>query len=114
MSKYRNRPITVDGERYDSRGEAGYLRVLEAKKAAGVIKDWRRGRPWPLLEAPSGRRVTLRPDYEVELPDGSRYCLDYKGGPVTAAFRIKAIALECVYPDVPLRIVRADGQEVPA
>lgn len=114
MSKFHNRPSRLGGERYDSRGEAEYTRVLEAKKAAGVIRGWRRGRPWPVLEAPSGRRVTLRPDYEVELPDGSRYCLDYKGGPVTAVFKIKAIAWECAYPDVPLRIVRADGEEIPA
>ncbi len=106
--------VDAAGERWDSRGEHAYAAVLDPRVAAGELRAWRRGQPWLLVASPSGRRLTYRPDYEVVRADGARYCLDFKGGPVTEAFRIKAVLWETVYPGVPLYVVRADGVERPA
>ena len=103
MPKYHNRPVWRAGERYDSAGEAGYAAHLEALRVAGAIKGWRRGRRWELVPG-----VTLRPDFEVELPDGTLECRDFKGVQ-TEAFRIKARVWAVVYPDVPLVVVDAAG-----
>ena len=52
--------------------------------------------------------MTLRPDFEVELPDGTLECRDFKGVQ-TEAFRIKARVWAVVYPTVPLVVVDAAG-----
>lgn len=102
------------GEVYDSAGEAAYAQRLDMLKAAGHIKDWRRGREWVLVEAPKKRdRICLRPDFEVTRPDGTLYVLDFKGM-LTPVFRLKAKLWKAVYPTVPLMIVKADGLEVAA
>jgi hypothetical protein len=115
-NKFNARRTTVDGETYDSLGEAAYTAVLDARVAAGELLRWRRGTVWTLVESPTGRArdaITYRPDFECWLPDGARYVLDYKGV-LTDVFKLKAKLWRIVYPDVPLHIVRADGAEVPA
>jgi hypothetical protein len=105
VSKYGAIPTVYGGQLYDSRGEAAYARHLDLLKAAGHIRGWRRGRRWPLVPG-----VTLRPDFEVTLPDGSLECRDFKGC-VTREFTVKAKVWAVVYPTVPLVVVRADGSE---
>jgi hypothetical protein len=105
MSRYGNVRTAYNGQVYDSRGEAEYAQHLDLLQAAGAIRGWRRGRPWPLVPG-----VTLRPDFEVELLDGTLQARDFKGV-TTEAFRIKARVWAVVYPSVPLLVVRADGSE---
>jgi Protein of unknown function (DUF1064) len=113
-SKYGNVPTEYRGQVYDSRGEAAYARRLDLLRAAGAIRDWRRGGVWVLLDAPRTRdRITLRPDFEVVRNDGSLRAVDFKGC-LTREFRLKAKLWRAVYPAVPLYVVRADGSEVPA
>jgi hypothetical protein len=111
--KFRNVPALYGGQRYDSTGEAEYARRLDLRKAAGDIRDWRRGRVWTLLESPTGRKqdgITLRPDYEVWDSDGGFRVVDFKGV-LTRDFRLKVNLWRVVHPAVPLYVVRADGRE---
>ncbi len=112
MTKYHAVRAVYAGEEHDSHGEAEYARTLDERKAAGAIRDWRRGRVWVLIDGPTPRdRLTLRPDFEVWRPDGSFYCLDFKGM-ITREFAVKAKVWKAVYPTVPLYVVKADGREV--
>jgi hypothetical protein len=104
-NKYHARKTFWAGEWWDSAGEARYAQHLEAQKAAGAIRDWRRGRRWALVPG-----VTLTPDFEVTLLDGTLEARDFKGL-VTEVFRIKAAVWAQVHADVPLVVVRADGTE---
>jgi hypothetical protein len=113
-TKYRAVPTEYRGQRYDSRGEAEYARRLDALKAAGAIRGWRRGRVWVLLDAPRRRdRITLRPDFEVwdDAEPGGFRVVDFKGL-LTREFKLKARLWKAVYPTVPLYVARADGSEV--
>jgi Protein of unknown function (DUF1064) len=115
VSKYGNARTRYAGQWFDSRGEAEYARRLDRLKAAGAIRDWRRGEPWVLLASPTGRRrdgITYRPDFEVWGPAGELRAVDYKGY-VTREFRLKAKLWKAVYPGVPLVVVRPDGSEWP-
>lgn len=74
------------GESYPSKKEARYAMGLDAQKAGGVIKDWRRGRSIFLKGAdgtdllmPSGRRAYYRPDFEVLEIDDTWTLVEVKG-----------------------------------
>ena len=110
MNKFNARRTEYGGQVFDSRGEAEYARRLDALKAAGEIRDWRRGREWVLLDGPRrADRITYRPDFEVEV-GGALRCVDFKGM-LTREFRLKAKLWRHAYPDVPLYVVKADGTE---
>lgn len=111
MSKYGAIRTEYGGQVYDSRGEAEHARRLDLLKAAGAIRDWRRGTAWVLVDAPRrADRITYTPDYHVWAADGGFYVLDFKGVE-TAVFKLKARLWKAVYPSVPLHVVRADGTE---
>jgi hypothetical protein len=112
-SKYGARRSEYAGEVYDSRGEAEYARTLDLRKAAGAIRDWRRGTSWMLLESPTGRKrdgIEYIPDFHVWDAQGDFYVLDFKGV-LTREFRLKAKLWRAVYPAIPLVIVKANGEE---
>lgn len=67
--KYRNRPATVDGIRFDSQREAGRWTQLRAMELAGAITDLERqvkipliGKCGPLLTR-TGRKMKLTVDF---------------------------------------------------
>jgi hypothetical protein len=112
-NKYYAVPAIYGGERYDSTGEAEYARMLDAQKAAGQIRDWRRGEPWTLLESPTGRPqdgITYRPDFHVWDAAGALRVVDFKGV-ITREFALKAKLFKHCYPAVPLCVVGAGGRE---
>jgi Protein of unknown function (DUF1064) len=81
MTKYHAVRAIYAGEEYDSTGEADYAQQLDARKVAGQIRDWRRGREWILLESPTGRPrdgITLTPDFEVWDATGHFRVVDFK------------------------------------
>ena len=83
-NEYGARRTLWAGEWWDSAGEAAYAQHLPSSTPPGHIREWRRGRRWPLVPG-----VTLTPDFEVVDLDGALRCHDFKGV-VTEAFRIKA------------------------
>jgi hypothetical protein len=113
QNKYHARRTEYGGQVYDSRGEAEYARQLDLRKAAGAIRDWRRGMPWTLLESPTGRKrdgIEYTPDFHVWDAQGAFTAVDFKGME-TEVFKLKAKLWRYAYPTVPLFVVKADGTE---
>lgn len=107
--KYGAVRTEYQGERYDSRAEARRAMDLVLLKAAGKIHRWERGEAQVLLEGRTrSRRVTYKPDFIVWDTERRAHAEDVKGM-VPKDFRIKAILWERRFPDLPLRVVDANG-----
>lgn len=89
MHKYRNKPIVVDGERFDSRGEYKRWCDLQFLEGAGEISNLRRQVKYDLFV--SGKKVCFfKPDFEY-IERGETITEDFKS-PSTAKeplFRLK-------------------------
>lgn len=57
-SKYGNKPVVVDGIRFDSTREAAYYGELKLREKAGEVGGVELQRPFPLL-APNGELVAV-------------------------------------------------------
>ena len=111
--KYHQTAAFYNGERYDSQGEARYAQQLDVLKAAGKIRDWSRPAALILLDGPTPRsRITYKPDFRVEYPDGRVAYYDYKGSKVTMtqAWRLKS-KLWNQTQEHQLRVVLSSGEE---
>lgn len=76
--KYRNKPVTVDGVRFDSMREAGFYQKMEQLRRAGHVK-WFCIQPSFVLEG----GVIYRADFIVCWSDGQLAVIDAKS-PATA------------------------------
>jgi hypothetical protein len=99
MSKYRNVPVSVDGERFDSKKEARRYCDLVLLQRAGEIRNLQR--QVPLVIDVNGQRVCeYRADFEYDerQPDGSwaRVTEDVKGVR-TALYGLKAKLVKAVH-----------------
>lgn len=85
VRKFRNRPVVVDGLRFDSQAESRRYLWLKAEQAAGRIRDLVVHPVYPLVVngQPIGRFV---PDFHY-VRDGRVVVEDVKS-PVTAALRV--------------------------
>lgn len=72
--KYRNEPVVVDGERFDSKLEARYYEQLKARRAAGEVLWWVRQVPFTLEGG-----VRYLADFLVVLAAGGADVIDCKG-----------------------------------
>ena len=99
MQKYRNRPTTMNGKRFDSGREAKRFAELQLLERAGKISDLRRQVPFELIPAQYEeyttytpkkrlpkvakrcveRSVVYRADFVYRLPDGREVVEDAKG-----------------------------------
>jgi hypothetical protein len=90
--KYGNKPVTIDGERFDSIAEAARWATLQLQQRAGLIAGLRR-QPRYDLHAPGGQVIgQYVGDAEYVEVNGGLVCEDTKS-PATAAdklFRWKA------------------------
>ena len=89
MTKYRNCPVTIDGEYYDSKREAVYHGDLKLLERAGKISGLRRQPQFP-LEINGIKLGKYVADFEF-LENGRRRVIDVKS-PVTArhpVFKLK-------------------------
>jgi hypothetical protein len=91
-NKYRNQPIVVDGQRFDSKREARDFQNLLLRKHAGEIRAIIRQVSIPLL---SGKR-RMRLDFVVIMSDGAVRWLDSKGF-ATKDWLIKRDEVEAAY-----------------
>lgn len=89
--KYRNVPVTVDGQRFDSKLEAKYYQNLRVRKFAGEVKWFLRQVRFDL---PGG--IIYRCDYEEMLSTGEIVFTDCKGA-LTDVSRIKLKQVEVLY-----------------
>ena len=85
-SKYRNRPIVVDGVRFDSQAEARRHGELTLMQRAGEISDLARQVPFDLQV--NGHHIARYVADHVYTKDGERVVEDTKGV-ATPVYKIK-------------------------
>lgn len=97
-SKYGNKPITIDGLRFDSVREARRWKELRILEQVGEIKNLQRQVPYPLLVA--GKKVaTAVWDFVYEA--AGRTVVEDVKSPITRRnrdYRIKKKLFEASYP----------------
>lgn len=78
-SKYRNRKVTVDGIKFDSKLEAWQYKRLQPRVKSGELIEMRRQHPWPLIV--NGKLVcTFKSDFDfVIAATGEHVVQDAKG-----------------------------------
>lgn len=88
--KYRNKPVEIDGHRFDSRKEGQRYLELKALAAAGEITDLELHPRFELapLKYRSGRKVTYTADFRYKDKGGEVVVEDVKGVQ-TEAFKLK-------------------------
>lgn len=106
--KYHNKPVYIDGVKFDSKGEGDRFLFLQGELQAGRIKNLRRQVPFQILPAHWSTRqgakgkpvrdklalsaISYKADFVYETPDGVTVYEDYKGME-TPEFRIKEALL---------------------
>ena len=77
-TKFNNKTTEFMGQRYDSKGEAGYAGELQQEKYAGIIVSW--DRQFKIDLRVNGKHITnYWMDFVVTMPDGSIDLREYKG-----------------------------------
>ena len=97
MTKFRNCPVTVDGEYFDSKREALYFQDLKNLQRAGQITNLKR-QPEFVCEVGGKKVCKYIADFEY-VEKGRRRIIDVKS-PITArhpVFRIKKKLVEALY-----------------
>jgi hypothetical protein len=92
MSKYRNRPVTIDGIRFDSQAEGNRYLILKSRHRVGEIHKLRTHPRYTLLDAFECKGVKYRAivyegDFEY-IENGVTVVEDVKGK-VTQTFALK-------------------------
>lgn len=111
MSKFRNRPTTRNGIRFDSEGEANRYMELKLLEAGQYISDLKIQPVFVLLEKftdSAGNKhaaIRYRADFSY-IDNGQRVVEDFKGVE-TEVFRIKRKMFLSRYPDIDFRITKA-------
>ena len=120
--KYRNKPVVVDGERFDSKGEYTRWRELQLMERAGEIRNLTRQRRYNLwassltgtigepraVKFESGRRAVYVADfvYEERMPDGEwRLVIEDFKGLDTPLSKLKRAIVAAMYGQ-PVRITK--------
>ena len=76
-SKYRATAVTVDGVRFDSRGEARWYAGLQLRERAGEIRDLQRQVPFELVV--NGEKIGRYVADAVWWEGGTQHVADFKG-----------------------------------
>jgi hypothetical protein len=96
MNKYKAKKTTIDGIKFDSKGEAARYSFLLLMQKAGQIKNLERQIVF-VLHAGNGQKIgKYIADFQYELPDGKIIVEDFKGIQ-TPLFRWKAKHLFAEY-----------------
>ncbi|MFN9110249.1 MAG: DUF1064 domain-containing protein [Bacteroidota bacterium] len=99
--KFGNKPMTVDGVRFDSHGEYFRWLELQALEREGVIRNLERQITVPLVV--NGTKVcALRPDFAY-FENGKRVYDDFKGHE-TRDWRIKWKLAQAIFPNIEWRV----------
>jgi len=105
-TKYKNVPVIYDGQRYDSKAEAGRAYVLDELVRALVIRYYVR-QPKFLLGCVEN---VYRPDFHVIAKNGDTWVEDVKGMETPKFKRDKK--LWAAYGPCPLHVVKGKRVEV--
>lgn len=90
--KYHAKKTIRDGIRFDSKKEAEYYDMLQAKQAAGIVLFFLRQVPFHLPG-----QTTYRVDFQVFYREGYVEFIDVKGVE-TEVFKLKKRQVEALYP----------------
>lgn len=106
--KYRNKPVVIDGRRFDSKAEARRYAELRLMERAGLIRDLQCQPQYPIVI--NGQRVAAYNgdfSYWEKTTDGGRtVCEDVKSAPTkTPLWRLKWKLVALLYPVVIFREV---------
>lgn len=106
VSKYRNKPVVHEGQRFDSRAEFRRWSQLKLLELAGKISNLEVHPRRPLVV--NGKTVGhFRPDFIYLEPGRGVVVEDVKGQRrMTADFTLRAALFEAIY-GVPVQVVRA-------
>lgn len=102
-NKYRNRRITIDGQRFDSVREGKRWKQLVVLERAGVINSLKRQVRFPLMVADK-LVCTYIADFTYVDQDGHKVVEDSKGF-ATREFRIKSKLFAALYPGLQITTV---------
>ena len=111
-SKYRNEKTEIDGERFDSRGEAAWFMGLQARVRAGEVRNLRRQVKYA-LEANGVQVASYVADAVYEEKQGGKWVevvADFKGMARLPIFNLKARLFAANY-GMPITCVDAKGRE---
>lgn len=110
MNKYHNKPVEIDGIKFDSMAEGTRYRELDLLQRHGQISNLRVHPKYILQEAfkyhgiPE-RAITYEGDFEY-ISDGIQICEDVKGVR-TEVFKIKRKLFINKYPDICFVVIKA-------
>lgn len=96
MRKYKNTPTVVNGEKFDSKGEAARWQELKLMEMAGEIVELTRQVKYDMVI--NGVKVcSFVPDFEY-VKDGALITEDFKSkATMTPTFRLKAKLFKALY-----------------
>lgn len=103
MSKFNNSKVTMDGIRFDSKGEAARYQVLKQRQDEGVITGLRTHVPYTLTV--NGQKICVyKPDFVYCIGD-AEVVEDFKSkATMTATFRLKAKLMKACH-NVTVKVV---------
>lgn len=107
-NKYGAKTTIFNGEKYDSKGEAGHAAELNIRLKIGEISKIERQRTFPLYGKNGGRITTHRVDFLVTYPDGHQEVEEYKGF-ATPLWKMKRDLFVDNYPEIQYVVVTAKG-----
>ena len=103
--KYGARKTVYNGVTYDSNAEAKQAHELDVMKSAGIILNWERQVPVPLMV--NDRHIcTMIVDFRVTCTTGKQYFQECKGMR-TPAFNLKMKLFKALFPNADFRVVKA-------
>ena len=105
-NKYNNTPITVDGVRFDSKGEYAVWADLQSLEKAGEITELERQITYELHGLDGSVACKIKPDFRYRDPVGLRV-VDFKGME-TREFKTKKKLFEAEY-GIPLEVWKSGG-----
>ena len=100
-----------NGSIFDSRAEADYCVICDARRAAGEIERYERQVEFELVV--NGIRIAKhRVDYLLYLPGGVREAHEVKGFE-SREWRMKKLLFEALYPEIPYVVIKPGGKGMP-
>ena len=109
-SKYNNKKTTIDGIKFDSKGEGRRYCELKLLEKAGAIKELELQPKFELQptfrkNGKTHRAITYTADFKYKDDKGKIIIEDYKGME-TQTFKMKKKMFEYKYPELELKIVK--------
>lgn len=107
MNKYRNQKVMIDGELFDSKGEADRWSQLKLLERARVVQSISR-QPRFIMLVNGSEICELRADFAY-YESGRQVIEDFKGM-MTTEFRLKLKLFKALHPNIEFRVTNRKGE----